>query len=115
MTNVNSNWLADKTIQSSTVTKATNEYAWARITDDVLKKMDIRDLKRDYFVKFMHWEEIPHNAWVATPDNSSDLDPYLIWCQKIEICEYTAGIDATPTRIVYCPVKKADIPVASFD
>lgn len=115
MINVNSNWFAGKIIQSSTVTEVTGEYAWARITDDILKKIDIRDLKRDYFVKFMHWEEIPHNAWVATPDNGSELDPYLIWCQKIEIHEYATGIDASSTRVVYRPVKKVDIPVASFE
>lgn len=115
MINVNSNWLAGKTIQSSTVTKATNEYAWARITDDVLKKMDIHDLKRDYVVQFVDWDSIPSNALVKTLDPHSEQEPFLIWCQKIEICEYTAGIDATPTRIVYHPVKKADIPLATFE
>lgn len=115
MDKINSIWVDGKFIQETTVTKATSEYAWARITDDILNKIDIRDLKRDYFVKFVDWTEIPHNAWLKTPDNTSETDPYLIWCQKIEICEYAIGSDASLTRITYRPVKKADIPAASFD
>lgn len=115
MINVNSNWLAGKIIQDTTVAEVTSEYAWARVTDDILSKIELKDLKRDYVVQFVDWDSIPSNALVKTLDPHSEQEPFLIWCQKIEICEYTAGIDATPTRIVYRPVKKADIPLATFE
>lgn len=96
-------------------TKVTNDYAWARITDDILNKINIGELKRDYFVKFMDWTEIPHNAWASTPGNDDQPDPYLIWCQKVEIHEHCASGVAVRTKVLYRPVKKTDIPVASFE
>lgn len=115
MLNVNSNWLAGKTIQRSAVIKVTNEYAWARITDDILSKIELKDLKKDYVVQFVDWDSIASNALVKTLDPHSEQEPFLIWCRKYEIHQYAAGIDALSVQVVYRPVKNADIPVASFD
>lgn len=115
MDKINSISVDGKVIQETIVINVTSEYTWTRITDDILNKINIRDLKRDYSVKFVDWTEIPHNAWLKTPDNTSQAVPYLIWCQKIEVCEYAAESWLGLTRIAYRPVKKADIPAASFD
>ena len=106
----------EQTYRGVSTIKVTNEYAWARITDDILNKFNIDVLKRDYFVKFMDWEEIHHDARVATPNRDNEPNPYLIWCQKVEIyTEYCAGCVTVPTKVLYRPVKKTDIPVASFE
>ncbi len=115
MDKINSNWLAGKTIQDTTVAEVTSEYAWARVTDDILSKIELKDLKRDYVVQFVDWDSIPSNALVKTLDPHSEQEPFLIWCRKYEIHQYTLGIDVLPVQVVYRPVKKADIPVASFD
>lgn len=108
-------WFVGKVIQGNYVTRATSEYAWARVTDDMLSKIKLDDLKKDYVVQFVDWDSIPAGALVKTLDPHSEQEPFLIWCRKYEIHQHTVGIDVLPVHIVYRPVKKADIPVASFD
>lgn len=117
MINVNSNWLAGKIIQDTTVAEVTSEYAWAKTTKELLDKIPLSQLEKDYLVRFVDPQTVPEEAWFKSYQaNSNTVQvPYLIWCRRIETCEYAIGFDVSSTRITYRPVKKADIPVASFD
>lgn len=83
------------------IIRTTSTYGWARVPDETLTKVKLSDLKEDYFVQFV--------------DSHNEQGVFLIWCQRCEVVRQSETYASAVMGIVYRPVKKTDIPVATFE
>lgn len=100
---------------TSVLTKATGEYAWARITDEILAKIKPRELQENYHVQYVEPWTLTGQTWCSGYGEGNDPVPFLIWCQKYEVYQ-SRGVATSPyTTFIYRPVKKTEIPIATLD
>lgn len=97
------------------LTKATGEYAWARITDEILTKIKPKELQENYHVQYVDPWTLTGEVWCSKYPDGNDPVPFLIWCQKFEMYECRSVATSAYTTFVYRPVKKTDIPIATLD
>lgn len=116
MENINSELLYVEKLEKPTVTvKITGEYAWARITDEILAKIKPRELQENYHVQYVEPWTLTGQTWCSGYGEGNDPVPFLIWCQKYEVYESRGAAIFPYTTFVYRPVKKTDIPIANLD
>lgn len=82
------------------IIRTTSTYGWARVPDDTLANTELSNLKEDYFIQFV--------------DSHNEQGVFLIWCQRCEVVRQPETCASAVMGVVYRPVKKADIPVATF-